>query len=206
MPPRVTAGAVVDALIRWRHAPPRWAAFPELCVGDGPQAWAANRRFDLWAIDTFPSGHYARVGYEVKVSRSDWKAELAKPAKRTLCLLASNLMYVAAPPGIVRDGELPLELGLVEVTPHAGGGLWCNEVVRAPWREPLEPTLRLLSVVARRSAEPLEERRAQLAAAVAHLESEQARLERRIAMLHEQYHTAAAAHPAAAARPSFPDR
>lgn len=41
----------------------------------------ANRTFDAVAVNLWPSRGLSIHVYEVKVSRSDWKRELAKPAK-----------------------------------------------------------------------------------------------------------------------------
>jgi hypothetical protein len=49
---------------------------------------------------------YARVGYEVKVSRSDMRAELLDPGKRALAVAMCHEFYFAAPAGLLRDNEL----------------------------------------------------------------------------------------------------
>lgn len=58
---------------------------------------------------------WARRGFEVKVSRSDWLKELRRPEKALDALAWLDYWSVAAPPGIVREGELPAGWGLVEV-------------------------------------------------------------------------------------------
>ena len=56
------------------------------------------------------------IGYEIKVSRSDW----LRDQKVHLYQRAVHLMYVVAPKGIVQAAELSAGCGLLEVT--SGGG------------------------------------------------------------------------------------
>lgn len=51
--------------------------------------------------------------HEVKISRSDFLADLAKPEKRGGYAAISEVMYYAAPPGIIDAAEVPLDCGLV---------------------------------------------------------------------------------------------
>lgn len=61
---------------------------------------------DLLAIAAWDSLKSARVGYEVKVSRSDYKRELAKPYKRRRAVDWTNEFYFAIPYGLLRTDEL----------------------------------------------------------------------------------------------------
>lgn len=60
-------------------------------------------------------GAYPVVGYEVKVSRADYRSELKKPEKRADALKFCNEFYFAVPRGLLRDDEIdtaaPPELG-----------------------------------------------------------------------------------------------
>lgn len=56
------------------------------------------------------------VGYEVKVSRSDFRCEIRKPSKRAWGVAITNEFYFCAPAGLIKPGEVPEDCGLVEVT------------------------------------------------------------------------------------------
>lgn len=59
-------------------------------------AWASVRPFP----------RYARVGYEVKVSRSDYKRELARPFKRAAAVAFCHEFYFAVPLGLLKPDEI----------------------------------------------------------------------------------------------------
>jgi hypothetical protein len=78
--PTLTSAQVLGALGR-RHPmdgvngmPGRWVFCREVQASTG--AYADVQRFDAVAVGLVPSTKYARVVYEVKVSRSDWLREL----------------------------------------------------------------------------------------------------------------------------------
>ncbi len=79
---------------------------------------AHDRRIDLWAMKCAPSAGMPAHAIEVKVSRSDWLRELKKPRKRRAAMAISNYFWIAAPVGIVKDGELPEGCGLIEFEPE----------------------------------------------------------------------------------------
>jgi hypothetical protein len=75
-----TSSQVIDAVAR-RHPmdgfngePGRWVFVREVSATTG--AYSAVQRFDAVAVGLVPSVKYARVVYEVKVSRADWLREL----------------------------------------------------------------------------------------------------------------------------------
>ena len=82
--PPMTSYQILDALAS-RHpmdgynGPGRWVYVREVMETTG--AYADCQRFDAVAIGLVPSVKYARVIYEVKVSRADWLREL-KPKLR----------------------------------------------------------------------------------------------------------------------------
>ena len=84
------------------------------------------------------------IGYEIKVSRSDWLRDqkVGEYQKRV------NLMYVVAPKGIVQAGELPVGCGLLEV-PEVGRRLLTR--VKAVRHEPADDRLLLFYVLMCRS-------------------------------------------------------
>jgi hypothetical protein len=76
----------------------------------------AKRTFDAVAIGLWPSrGHDIHV-IEIKVSRSDWLRELAKPDKAEDASKVADRFSVAAPRGVVDIGEVPATWGYIEVS------------------------------------------------------------------------------------------
>lgn len=77
--------------------------------GQFPGPWTCieeYRAIDLLAFSAWSSAsRYARIGYEVKVSRSDLRAELLKPHKRARNVEWCNEFYVAVPAGMLTDEE-----------------------------------------------------------------------------------------------------
>lgn len=70
--------------------------------------------------------------HEVKVSRSDFLADLANPEKRGGYATFSEVLYYAAPEGIIDPTELPAGIGLVVETTSGD-----FKVVRKPKRRPI---------------------------------------------------------------------
>ncbi len=102
-----------------------------LDLGNGP-AWAfarhvANdagfgktRTLDAVAMSLHPSKGCALHGFEVKVTRGDWRRELADPTKAAAFTEHLDYFWVVAPPGVVPVAELPSAWGLMETS---GAGL-----------------------------------------------------------------------------------
>ncbi len=104
--------------------------------------WSGERsRLDLWGIRLSPSNGMHAHAFEVKVSRSDWLAELKQPLKRRMALAISNYFWIAAPTGIVKPEELPHQTGLLEVNPEA---ISKSEILKsrhpADYRDKVRPT------------------------------------------------------------------
>jgi hypothetical protein len=74
--------------------------------------------------------HHPWIGYEVKVSRADFRNEIKKPEKRAYAVAVTHEFYFCAPAGLIRPEEVPEDCGLVEV--HATG---TSVKVRAPITE-----------------------------------------------------------------------
>ncbi|MDP2950661.1 MAG: hypothetical protein Q8P22_14150 [Chloroflexota bacterium] len=141
----------IIAALRRHHRPPQWVFFDELRVGTGFSGRYADReveqRVDAWAISCWDSGRYRRIAYEVKVSRADFKRELADPSKRQATLRISNEMYLVCPARLIQKGEAPEELGLVWVTERHATHL----VKRAPYRDTPFPGWPFVASLARRA-------------------------------------------------------
>jgi hypothetical protein len=52
---------------------------------------------------------YPRVGYEVKISRSDYRRELLQPKKRVIARKLCHEFYFAVPKGLLKDNEIAYE-------------------------------------------------------------------------------------------------
>lgn len=150
-PAKVTSAQVTEALRR-RHKPrfngsaPSWVFLEEVRLGPG-FAPGSLQQIDAWAIHTWPSAR-EMVAYEVKVSRSDFQRELAKPVKRKAALFYSNRFYFAVPKDLIRLDELPPECGLIEVLEDGR----TKVTVEAPWRDCHPPSWHFLASIARRVA------------------------------------------------------
>lgn len=76
----ITASDVLDVLAKrhdeggWNGYPGRWVFLRELQAATG--GYGESQRFDAVALGLVPSNNYARIVYEVKVSRADWLREL----------------------------------------------------------------------------------------------------------------------------------
>lgn len=161
----MTAAEVKDALRR-RHpatqnmgsrtVPGAWTCIEEL-LGCDLLAIAAHKR-----PVNGPAGgaHYPRVGYEVKVSRADYRKEIRDPSKRAGAVGFTHAFYFAVPAGLLKPVELvlrqpcgdgaralwiPDDVGLVVV-----GSRGCSVVHESPVREsPREIDARLFGDCAR---------------------------------------------------------
>lgn len=77
-----------------------------------------QRRFDLIAIMGWQSRGHEALGFEVKVNRGDWLAELKDPAKAEPLVRLCSRWWIAAPPDIVKVDELPPAWGLLVIYPE----------------------------------------------------------------------------------------
>jgi hypothetical protein len=100
---RMTANQCHEALAR-RHAND---VFVPECK-DGPTHGANHFRVDAWAMAR-SWAHPCMVGYEIKVSRSDFLGDVKWRAYLPLC----NQFYFACPPKLIDPSELDDDVGLV---------------------------------------------------------------------------------------------
>lgn len=108
-------GEVLDALRR-KHAGDEWVFLTHLKTATGWQT-GRGREMDGWAMNMWPSRGLKTHGFEVKVSRSDWLAELKAPSKADEGFQFCDFWWVAAgATGIVKKEELPAGWGLM--VPH----------------------------------------------------------------------------------------
>jgi hypothetical protein len=94
-----------------RHERPEWVFLTEapMLGGNGPV------HLDALAINCFWSKGFVTVGYEVKVSRSDFLGELKRPKKTAASARMCSAFYFAVPNGLVKPEEVPAPYGLVNV-------------------------------------------------------------------------------------------
>lgn len=103
---------VLDCLSE-RYCAPEWVFAKELSLVPG---FVRNRRADAVAMNCFngePWGQ-AVLGFEVKVSRSDFLAEMKEPKKRAETYAGCDAVFLAVPKGLVKPEEVPLDLGIIE--------------------------------------------------------------------------------------------
>lgn len=126
--------SAVHTAIAKRFAAPEWATFFEVRDATG---FHGTRSADVVSMGIWPSRGLQLIGFEVKVSRSDWLRELKDPAKSAAVQKFCDRWYVAvANDDIVKDGELPSTWGLLVLR-----GAKMVQKVEAPTLKP-EPLTR----------------------------------------------------------------
>ena len=68
-------------------------------------------------------GENQRIGFEIKISRSDFLKEIKQPEKRKKLVDLTNRFYFVAPERMLNKEEIPEDCGLIEISPY-GGGNW----------------------------------------------------------------------------------
>lgn len=99
-----TADAIAALRRRHSHVNGKWGHMVEFML------------IDFVAVACQAADKFAVHGYEIKVSRSDWIKELNNPDKAEPGMAMCDFWYLAAPKGILKDGELPEGWGYVEVS------------------------------------------------------------------------------------------
>jgi hypothetical protein len=96
-----------------------WVLLEQIPPGNDPRGgYRKDRYADAIAFSTRRrrEGAYEVAGFEVKVSRADWRRELADPGKsRALRRYCHRWWLVVSDASIVRPGELPAGWGLLVV-------------------------------------------------------------------------------------------
>lgn len=113
----LSAAHVIGAL-REMYPTREYAFFEQAASGVG---WQARRWSDAIAMSLWPSRGLNLFGFEVKVSRGDWKKELESPEKADAIAAYCDFWYIAAPRGLIEVAELPPTWGLVEVDEASKG-------------------------------------------------------------------------------------
>ena len=140
----------VCQLILKKYAPPEWATLFEVANATGS---AARRYADVVAMNLWPSRGLEVLGFEVKVSRQDWKRELADPSKSSAIQKYCDYWWVVAGhKTVVQPQELPANWGLLVA---AGGKLLCVKEAPKLTAAPLDRGF--VAAVLRRSFEKLKD-------------------------------------------------
>lgn len=135
-------------MLRKRYPSPEWACMLEVA----PSTGGGTRYADAVAINLWSSRGHAVHGFEIKVSRSDWLRELKKPEKaETSVYRYCDYWWIAAPKGVVKDGELPPTWGLLEL--RAAG---YTQIVAAPKLEAQPVNRTFFASLMRRGHEQIE--------------------------------------------------
>lgn len=100
---------------------------------DGPTKTRSHRRLDAWVLLKTWSP-ITTIGYEVKVSKSDWRRDEKLHDYMPLC----HLLYIVAPKGVVPIEELPSGVGLLEPVGDAGRLLTKRKAARREIALPAE--------------------------------------------------------------------
>lgn len=145
---------ILGAALARRHADD---VFVPECK-DGATQTRSHRRLDAWAMLKTWSP-VTMIGYEIKVSRSDWRRDEKLQDYFTLC----HLLYVVAPKGVIPPDEIPAGVGLLELSGVGDGARLMTK--RKPSRRSIDVPVNLLVYVlmsrARITSDAEEQRRNQ---------------------------------------------
>lgn len=126
-----------------------WAFITQLRNGTGYSG--ITRTADAMAMGLWPSTGLELVGFELKVSRSDWLHELKQPKKAEEMKQFCDKWYLVIPSmSIIKDGELPAGWGLMVAS---GRGQAIKEKIKAPKLEPADVDRLLLASIFRNVTE-----------------------------------------------------
>jgi hypothetical protein len=149
------------AALRLRYAPPEWYLVSEVPNGTGYTEKRRSTFADAVAISAYQGEKTGGEihGFELKVSRTDWKNELADPGKAAEVRKFCDRWWLVVPAPverIVHYGELPEGWGLL----HVGDGK-ARQMKEAPrltnaWARPELPRSFIAALVRRASEEQAE--------------------------------------------------
>lgn len=143
-PAKITAKDI-NAALKVKYPRPEWCIFFEVSAGTGSHA---NRYADAVAMSIWPSRGYRIHGHEVKVSRSDFMAEMKDPTKADDVGRYCDFWWLVTPAGLVKPEEIPSTWGLMELT---GAGMRVK--VQAPQRDAANMDRGFASAMIRRAAD-----------------------------------------------------
>lgn len=144
-----TESTMFDLLCQ-KYSGDDWVCIPQVPSGTGLDK---KTTADAVAMSLWPSRGLELHGFEIKVSRSDWLAELKKPAKAESISRYCDRWWLVADKGVANKDELPKGWGLL--VPH-GNGL--RSVVTAELTD-AEPMTRSILAGLLRASDKFRERR-----------------------------------------------
>ena len=168
----MSGGAVTSsdllAALRARYAPPEWYLVSEVANATGYLGKGRSTYVDALAISAYPSGETGAElhGFELKVSRPDWRAELKDPGKADEVRRFCDRWWLVVPApadAILEDEELPPGWGLMVVTKGKAVAKVKAPRLHMPHERPPLPRGFVASMV-RRASEERAEKEAQKAA------------------------------------------
>lgn len=93
---------------------PAFVLLPQVANGTG-QSREKRRTVDALAVSVYPSRGLYLAGIEIKITRSDWVKELREVEKASDIQRFCRQWYMACPVGVIPEGEVPLNWGLIVV-------------------------------------------------------------------------------------------
>lgn len=142
---RKTECAILDRLEK-RYSKPHWLFLRELRNDTGFQS---TRACDALAVGLYHSRGQLLIGFEKKVSRSDWLRELKEPEKAEALAQFCDEWYVVVPgPDIAQLEEVPHTWGLLQVK-----GNTISTLKQAPTLTPKPIDRGFLAAIVERSIE-----------------------------------------------------
>jgi hypothetical protein len=99
-------------LLKERYPKPEYALFPQVRNGTGFRRGTV-RTADAVALSLYPSRGIHLHGFEIKVTKSDWRRELKEPDKAESICSFCDFWWIVAPENVVDESELPLNWGLI---------------------------------------------------------------------------------------------
>lgn len=140
---------LVYRMLAKAYPSPAYVMMPQVRNGTG-YARKRTRTADALAASVWPSRGLYLTGFEIKVSRGDWRKELADPQKAADMQQYCRYWYVVAPDGVVDVGEVPDNWGLIVVNSTS-----VKNAKAAPALEHKQPDMLLLCSVLRASTETM---------------------------------------------------
>ena len=141
---KITSGHIRAAL-RDRYRTSSHALMFEVGNGTGHNT---NRHADAVVMGLWPSRGLEIEGIEIKVSRADWKKELADHEKADAIQRYCDRWWIAAPKGLIPPAELPASWGLLELDDKA-----LRQKVAAPKLEAIPPNRTFIAAMLRRASD-----------------------------------------------------
>jgi hypothetical protein len=131
-----------------RYLNPQWVFLPQVRSSTG----SADRIADGMAFNMYRSTGYEILGFEIKVSRSDWLSELKDMGKSNELMSYCDKWYlVVSDASIVKEGELPKNWGLLVLS---NGEL--KQKVRPTPQVPVKMPLEFVASLLRRNNDEMD--------------------------------------------------